>query len=127
MTVRPRGLFQHDLREVDVLASALFSFVAGAVVLPPMEELLYWRVLVDTGDQVLLLVFVASVLLGTGFTVVTDVRLPAFALGGVIAYLVGMAIIEILAAPESPVYLLLYGGVLVGFCVGVAGVPTGRR
>lgn len=111
----------HSIKEIAV--SGVFAFVAGFFVWPPRYN--YWASLYDafgiSSDYVLLAVMLLfSILLGAGFERITDVRLLNFVVGGLIAYLIGMWWIEREMEPISPVHLILYGVVLVGFVAGVA-------
>ena len=106
-----------------VVVSAAYAFLAGLVVWPPVEALLYWRWLPGVsavGDLIVLPVAVVSVSLGVGFATATGIGPRTFLVGGAAAYLLGMATIETAIAPESPAHLVLYVLVLVALTVGVA-------
>ena len=107
-----------------VAASALFALVAGAVVWPPVEELVYWTALEPIGDAVVVPVALVSALLGAGFARLVPVAPRSFALGATGAYLAGMGVAEVWLGPESPVHLLLYSVVLIGLAVGVGVTST---
>ncbi len=108
MALRPREIFR----------SAAFTLAAGAILWPPVPELLYWSIFEGVGDAVILLVLGASVAVGGGFGALTTISPRSFVVGGALAYLIGMGGIEALLTPESPVHLFLYGVVLVGLGAG---------
>ncbi|WP_247008258.1 hypothetical protein [Halorientalis litorea] len=111
----------------DVAASAVFVAVAGTVVWPPVEAYLVWSrlpALAGLGDAVVLPVVLVAVALGAAFGRVTGIGPRPFAAGTVVAYVAGMVALELLLSPASPVHLLLYGVLAVGFGAGVAGVAV---
>lgn len=111
----------YDVSEVkEVVLSGVFAFVAGFCLWPPRRN--YWASLLgpSSGYIAIAVVILLSILLGTGFEQITDVRLLSFVVGGIIAYIVGMWWIEIEMEPISPVHLILYGVVLIGLVGGVA-------
>ena len=110
MTLHPR----------DILRSAVFALVAGAILWPPASELVYWTAVAALGDAVILLVLGASVAVGFVFGVLTTVSPRSFAVGGTLTYLIGMSAFEITLTPDSPVHFLLYGVILIGMCIGVS-------
>jgi hypothetical protein len=103
----------------EILSSAVFALVAGAILWPPASELVYWDVFAAMGDAVVLLVLVGSVAVGFVFGALTGVSRRSFAVGGTLAYLIGMAGIEVALTTDSPVHFLLYGAILIGLCLGV--------
>jgi hypothetical protein len=113
----------------EILYSAAFALAAGAILWPPTPELVYWGTFDVIGDTVILLVLGASVAVGFVFGALTAVSPRSFAVGGTVAYLIGMATIEVALTPDSPVHFLLYGAILIGQCLGVvvAEVEPGIR
>jgi len=109
-----------------IAASALFALLAGAVVWPPVEGLLYWTVLGALGDAVVVPVFLVSAALGAGFARLYPVEPRAFTMGATGAYLLAAGVIRWWLAPDSPVHLVLYSVILIGLAVGV-GVVAARR
>lgn len=107
-----------ELRQV--LSSAVFAFVAGAVLWPPGA--VYWTaVAAVVGDGVALAaVGVLAVLLGAAFARTTAVDLSRVAAGGVLAYVAGMVVVDVGFEPESPGHYVLYGGLLVALVAGAA-------
>jgi len=103
----------------EVIFSVVFALVAGAIIWPPASELLYWTVFDVIGDLILLLVLGTSVAVGFVFGTLTAVSPRSFAVGGTLAYLIGMSAIEVAITPDSPVHLLLYGSILITMVVGV--------
>lgn len=113
------------LRPREILYSAAFALVAGAILWPPASELVYWDAFDAFGDAVILLVLVGSVALGFVFGALTRVSPRSFAVGGTLAYLIGMAGIEVTLTTDSPVHFLLYGAILIGLCLGVVVAKIG--
>ena len=115
----------------DVAASAVFVTVAGTVVWPPVEASLVWSripALDALCDVVVLPVVLVAVALGAAFGRATGIGPRPFAAGTAIAYVAGMIALELLLLPASPVHLLLYGALAVGFGAGVVGVAVlGQR
>jgi hypothetical protein len=70
------------------------------------------------------IVFLLAFLFGAGVLRWTDVSLASFGLGGGVAYVVGMVLIDILTTPDSPVHYILYAGLLV--CALLGGVASDR-
>ena len=80
------------LHSREILISGTFALVAGAILWPPASELVYWSVFDGIGDAVILLVIGASVVVGSVFGALTAVSPRSFAVGGTLAYLVGMGL-----------------------------------
>jgi len=108
-----------------LVASAL-AFVVGYALWPPRH--VYWlSVATVVGEGVVLaLVAVLASLVGMGVTTVLEYSSREFVVGGLVAYAVGMALIELVFATDSPVHFLLYGGFLLCYSLGVA-IGTSRR
>jgi lipopolysaccharide export LptBFGC system permease protein LptF len=104
----------HSLRPV--VASAAFVALAGLALWPPRA--VYWtRLARVVGDGVTLaVVCLLALALGAVFARATGTRVRSFALGGVVAYVGGMAIIEAALTPDSPVHFVWYAA-LVGCLV----------
>jgi len=115
-----------SLRPRRIVASALFALLAGAVVWPPVEGLLYWTALDALGDAVVVPVALCSALLGAGFARRYPVDPRSFTMGATGAYLLAMGAVEWLLGPDSPVHFVLYSVVLIGLAVGV-GIVAARR
>ena len=113
------------LRPREVLYSVVFALVAGAILWPPASELLYWDIFDAIGDAVILVILGTSVAVGFVFAALTTVSPQSFAVGGTLAYLIGMGAIEAVLTPESPVHFLLYGSILIGMCAGVVVAEVG--
>lgn len=109
-----------------MLLSGLFALLAGAVVWPPVEGLLYWTAFDALGDAVILPVLLVSALLGAGFAYLTPIEPRSFAIGATGAYLLGMGIVRVGLAPDSPVHFVLYSVVLIGLAIGVGAVAAMR-
>lgn len=100
-------------RPRDVAVSALVTFVAGYALWPPGR--VYWTAVADAvgGAVTMALVVLLAALVGAGLAALADLGLGSIALGGVLAYAVGMVLVAVVVAPDSPVHLLLYGGLFV--------------
>lgn len=94
---------------------------------PPVSELLYWSVFDGIGDAVILPVLVLSVAIGAGFGAFTSTSPRSFAVGGTLAYLIGMGGIEVVLTPDSPVHFLLYGVILISMGSGVLVAAVAER
>lgn len=107
------------LHRRSVAGSAVAAFLAGLALWPPRA--VYWtRLAAVVGDGVTLaVVCLLAVTLGAGFQRVTGADLPSFAVGGLVAYAVGMAAIEVWLPPDSPAHLVWYA-VLLACLVGGA-------
>jgi len=103
-----------------VAESAAAIFFAGLALWPPRA--VYWtRLAAVVGDAVTLAVVpLAALVLGAVLRRVTGVDLPSFAVGGLVAYAVGMAAIEVWLTPDSPAHLVWYAALLVGLVGGAA-------
>ena len=111
-----------DSRITEVVLSTVLVSIAFYVLWPvgdvPWQ---WWTVLPETlrGDGPLL-----SILLvlscGTGVVAlkVTGIRAQNLAIGGFIAFLLSMTVIEVLLSPNSPAHWILYGTLLVGIVAG---------
>jgi len=118
MTRRPR----------DVAASGAFALLSGVVLWPPGA--VYWTGVAAAVGEVptIGLVVFSAVALGTAFGHVTRIGVRRFLGGGVPAYVVGMVAIRVVPAPDSPVHLVWYAGLLACLSGGVAldGYVRGR-
>lgn len=103
--------------------SAAFAAVAGFVLWPPRA--VYWTAAAAAVGTVatLALVALAALALGAAFGSATGVDGRAFAAGTAVAYVAGMAAIEVVVSPDGPAHLVLYGGIAA--CL-VAGVGAAR-
>jgi len=110
----------HGLHPRAVAGSAVFAALAGLALWPPRA--VYWtRVAAVVGDAVTLAVVATLALaLGMAFATLADVAVAPFAVGGLVAYAVGMVAIEAWLAPDSPVHLVGYGALLACLVCGVA-------
>ena len=103
---------------------AFGSLVAGYLLWPPGN--VYWTAVADAiGTAATMgIVFLLAFLFGAGVLRWPDISLATFGLGGSVAYVVGMVLIDVLVAPESPVHYVLYAGLLV--CALLGGVASKR-
>ncbi|MFC7140752.1 hypothetical protein ACFQMA_13090 [Halosimplex aquaticum] len=105
--------------------SAVFAAVAGAALWPP--QAVYWTAVAERIGEAPTLAVVIAVAVGLGgaFATIADIRPQEFAIGAATAYGLGMAAIAVVIAPDSPVHLGLYGGILL--CLVAGAVGAGRR
>lgn len=98
----------------DVALSWIFVLLAGWTLWPPRA--VYWQSLAKyVGDPLtLLIVGILAIGFGFAFERLTAFQAMAFIIGAGLAYLSGMIAIETVLAPDSPVHLILYGGLLLG-------------
>lgn len=103
-----------------VTASAVFAFLVGIALWPPRA--VYWRRLAPVvGEGVTLaVVCLLALTVGAAFARTTGVGAWPFAVGGLVAYLVGMVAIAAVLRPDSPVHLLWYAALLGCLAGGVA-------
>ncbi|WP_415379702.1 hypothetical protein [Halosimplex sp. TS25] len=104
-----------------VAGSGVFAAVAGLALWPPGA--VYWTVLAERIGEVptLVVVAAAAIALGGAFVTITDVRPREFAVGSAVAYALGMAAVAVVIAPDSPVHLGLYGGIVLCLLAGAVG------
>lgn len=104
----------------DVAASGAFALLAGVVLWPPGA--VYWTGVAAAVGEIpaIGLVVFSAVALGVAFSRVTQIGVRRFLGGGVPAYVVGMAAIRVVSAPDSPVHLVWYAGLLACLGGGVA-------
>lgn len=95
-----------------IARSWAFVLTVGAVLWPP--GVVYWEpVATIIGDgATLLLVGVVAVGIGAAFIRIATIDMASFIVGGVLAYLTGMAVLELALSPESPAHFVLYAGLL---------------
>lgn len=95
-----------------VTGSAVVTFLAGLALWPPRA--VYWtRLAALVGDgPTLAIVCLLAFALGMAFVWLSGVDTRSFALGGLAAYVVGMAAIEMLVRPDSPAHLVWYAALL---------------
>ena len=100
-----------DLREIAL--SWIFVLLVGWILWPPRA--VYWQSLAKYVGDPLTLLTVGILALGSGFAFVhlTTVQARPLVAGAGLAYLSGMVVIETVLAPDSPVHLILYGGLLL--------------
>lgn len=104
----------------NVVVTALLAYAAGYILWPPGR--VYWTTVADViGEPVT----IAVVLLLAGATGGVSATLSGadpihIAIGGSVAYTVGMVLVETITTPDSPVHFVLYGTLLVCWVVGAA-------
>lgn len=114
-------------RSAGVLASAGLAFALGVALWPPGN--VYWTRIAAVLGESLTLALVALLAAGGGAVAAVRFAVPISELvaGGVIAYAVGTVLLEAVITADSPVHFLLYGGLLLCFCLGAGvGVARGR-
>ena len=109
-----------------VLATSLLAFVVGYALWPPRH--VYWlSVAAVVGEGVVLaLVALLAAVVGMGAATVLKYSIGEFVVGGLIAYAVGMVLVEAVFATDSPVHFLLYGGLALCYGLGIA-IGASRR
>lgn len=101
-----------------VLLSWGLVLVAGAALWPPRA--VYWEAVAARVGETLTLALVGLVAVGLGAAAVggTRIQVQSFVTGGLLAYGSGMAAIEVVVSPASPVHLIWYGVLLCCFVCG---------
>ncbi|MFD1564822.1 hypothetical protein ACFR99_14880 [Haloarchaeobius amylolyticus] len=109
-----------------VLATSLLAFVVGYALWPPRH--VYWLPVAAVVGEGVTLAFIAflAVVAGTGVATVLEYSVEEFVVGGLVAYAVGMALVEAVFETDSPVHFLLYGGLFLCYGLGVA-IGASRR
>lgn len=125
MTPTPRYEAEGTLAEV--AAATAFVLVAGFALWPPRG--VYWTGVADVVGEGPTLVLVVALAAGLG---AWFVRTAAFAVrhlvaGGLLAYVAGMAAIEVVLAPDGPAHLVWYGVLLAALVAGGLGWATVER
>ncbi|AGB32257.1 hypothetical protein Natpe_2441 [Natrinema pellirubrum DSM 15624] len=113
-------------RSTGVLTSAVLAFAVGYVLWPP--GYVYWTRVADVLGEPLTLALVA-LLAAVGGAVATlrlAVPLADLVAGSVLAYAVGMALLESVITADSPVHFLLYGGLVLWYWLGATVAAVGR-
>jgi hypothetical protein len=103
-----------------VAGSAAAISLVGLALWPPRA--VYWtRLAAVVGDAVTLaVVLLLALALGAAIRRVAGVDVRAFAVGGLAAYAIGMASIEVALTPDSPVHLVWYAALLACLVGGAA-------
>ena len=106
----------------DIALSWIFSLIIGWILWPPGA--VYWSYLAKFVGQPSTLLVVGILATGFGFVFVylTTVQIRPFVAGTVLGYLSGMIAIGTFITPDSPVHLVLYGGLLLA--IGSGGFLT---
>ena len=109
-----------------VLATSLLAFAVGYVLWPPRR--VYWQsVAAIVGDAtVLALVALLATAVGMGAAIVLEYSIREFIVGSLVAYAVGMGLVEAVFETDSPVHVLLYGGLVLCYGLGVV-IGASRR
>lgn len=102
----------------EVVTTTAVVLVVGYLLWPP--GYVYWDGLVDRLGAVATLAVVAGLAAGVGawFARTSAIALRHLLAGGVVAYVAGMAAIEAVIAPASPVHLVWYAVLLVALLGG---------
>ena len=98
--------------------SALFLFIAGLALWPPGN--VYWDHVTEIVGNSVTLAMVIAIALGVGAVFVwgTSIDVPLVAVGGGLAYVGWMLVIEATMTPDSPVHFVWYGVLLASFIGG---------
>lgn len=111
------------LREsLETTVSGVLVFASGYLLWPPISEHFYWGVVSDRVGGFLIFPLVIVLCFCFGFVVrrSTPIKPVNFAIGGLLAYLFGMYLIDTTMKPGSPVHWLGYGLLLAGMILGHA-------
>lgn len=109
------------LRDVlEIIGSGVMIFVVGYLIWPP--GYFYWDAVSDVAGGSITFLIITGICVGFGIVVRRSTPLPPvnFAVGGLIAYLVGMNLVEATMEPGSPVHLFVYGFTLICTIIGHA-------
>lgn len=117
-----------DLEETiaEVAVATAFVLVAGLLLWPPRN--VYWEqvgaLVGDDATSAFVAVLAAG--LGAWFARTSGLSFRHVVAGATLAYVAGMAAVEVVLQPDSPVHLLWYGLVLAALLAGVLGWETLR-
>ncbi|WP_126662027.1 hypothetical protein [Haloterrigena salifodinae] len=120
-------------RLIEIAVSSAVIFLAGVILWPPSETSWQWWTVLSAGPEMGLLILVVvigvSTATGLGLSTVGGVRPSNLLTGGILAFIIGMALISVSISPDSPSHFLLYGFILVlvflGAAIGYAISSTG--
>lgn len=98
---------------LETLVSGILIFLAGYLIWPPRD--VYWVAISDKLGESLTILIVVGICIGFGIVVrgTTPITSIHFAIGGLIAYFIGMSLIEGAIDPISPVHFYGYGLMLL--------------
>lgn len=107
-------------RPLEVAASAVGLLVLLVALWPPRR--VYWAALAGVIGEVptMAVAFLAAALAGVGVATATAVGLRSLAVGGLLALVAVVALVEAWLAPESPVHRYLYAALLGAILLGAA-------
>ncbi|WP_135535944.1 hypothetical protein [Halostella pelagica] len=114
-------------RITEIFVSTTVLFVSCYLLWPPNN--VYW---VSIGEQIGDSLTIALVLLvaggvGVGIAIASQISLSNLGIGGGLAYVLGMFLINRTMSPNSPVHLYLYGVLLLCILLGAAAVEFAYR
>jgi drug/metabolite transporter (DMT)-like permease len=106
----------------ETIVSGILIFAIGYLLWPPFPGQFYWGGVSDVVGGFVTLLVVIGLCFSFGFIVrkATPITPVNFAIGGLLAYLVGMYLIAATMEPDSPVHWLGYGLMVAGMIFGHA-------
>lgn len=111
-------------RLIEVTLSGIVIFIAGFVLWPPTDSIWQWWTVISEGPEMGLIVLIVliglSTATGLGLSTVGNIRPSNLIIGGILAFITGMLLINLIISPDSPSHLLLYGFILVFVFLGAA-------
>ncbi|QLG28388.1 hypothetical protein HUG10_12885 [Halorarum halophilum] len=107
---------------LETIVSGILAFAIGYLLWPPFPGQFYWGAVSDVVGGFVTLLVIIGLCFSFGFIVrnTTPITSVNFAIGSLLAYLVGMYLIAATMEPDSPVHWLVYGLMLAGTIFGHA-------
>lgn len=107
---------------LETIVSGVLVFAVGYLLWPPFPGQFYWGVVSDVVGGIPTILVVIGLCISFGFVVrmTTPINPINFAIGGLLAYFVGMVLIDTNIEPGSPVHWYGYGLMLAGMIFGHA-------
>ena len=106
---------------IETLGSSIIIFVTGYIIWPPSVNSWWWEILPGSSDFIVLAALLAiCVPVGIGISALIGIRLSHLTLGGFLAYLTGMMLIDSMIQPDSPAHYIGYGSILLFIFLGAA-------
>lgn len=107
---------------LETIISGVLVFAVGYLLWPPTPGQFYWSAVSDVVGGPVVFLLVLSLFFSTGFVVrkITPINPRNFTTGSLLAYLIGMYLIDTTMVTDSPVHWLGYGLMMASMIFGHA-------